>query len=517
MRLEQMREEFPKMPEEMRTMIENEVARQMKIERPGFGVDKSGSGNGFMEGSGSSVKYSGGSRPARRRAAGKICGRRMAAILAAAAMVLGTTVFAGAKIYQIYSEKEGNYGLKIGIGAAEGVDGGDNSDVTVPDKIPEIQIEMNYIPDGMVTPEGISGMLFHEETPWTGGISMTTIIMDQSDAAGSLKLDKNVTYSEQLSISDHQAVYLEKGMKGQEGSGFGRIFYVIYPEVWHVLEVFVGDDMTKEEAIKVIENTELVPTGETEDMSNLYTWSDYAAQEEETEIYEYKLTATAEELKNTHRIGDTFELKNSVADIDGEELVSVDCITAKVADVQIADDLSLLGDSGYIDDKWKKAVGADGKLVSNVIQHIRHGDGIDTLDEITGTEEVAQKLVYVTVEYTNTGDVELENVMFNGIFTGIEEDGSIFKRLRQYAEGEISYTSVGGLGGMEFYDVHGSERNNNYIPVMEPGETVIVHMARILNEDELDKLYLNLNICGGEFEFTESGLEEGYVDIRQRD
>lgn len=516
MRLEQMREEFPKMPDEMRAMIESEVARQMKIERPFFGADKSGSGNDFMEGSDSSLKYNAGRRSVGRRGAGKMCGRRMSAILAAAAMVLGTTVFAGAKIYQIYSEKEGNYGLKIGIGAAEGVDGGESPDVIVPEEIPEVQIEMNYIPEGMITPEGESGRMFREDTPQMGGISMAMIIMDQSDAAGSLLLDKNVTYSEQLSISDHQAVYLEKGMKEQEELGFGRVFYVVYPEVWHVLEVFVGDDMTKEEAIKVIENTELVPTGETLDLSNLYTWSDYVEQQKETEIYDYKWTATAEELKNTHTVGETFELKNSRADIEGEEFVSVDCITAKVADVQIADDLSLLGDSEYVRDEWKEAVGADGKLVSNVIRHIRQGDGIDTLDEITSTEEVAQKLVYVTVEYTNTGDMELRNVGFLGIFTGIREDGSIFERLGQYVEGKVSYTSVGRLGEMDFYDVHGGERNNNHIPVMKPGETVTVHMARIVNEDELDYLYLNLDIGGGEFEFTEGGLEQGYVDIRQK-
>ena len=37
MRLEDMKHEFPKMPEEMRKMIEREVEKQVKTERPQFG------------------------------------------------------------------------------------------------------------------------------------------------------------------------------------------------------------------------------------------------------------------------------------------------------------------------------------------------------------------------------------------------------------------------------------------------------------------------------------------------
>lgn len=43
----------------------------------------------------------------------------------------------------------------------------------------------------------------------------------------------------------------------------------------------------------------------------------------------------------------------------------------------------------------------------------------------------------------------------------------------------------------------------------------MVHVAFIVNEDELDKLYLNLSPGGGSLEFTEGALEIRYVDIRK--
>lgn len=52
--------------------------------------------------------------------------------------------------------------------------------------------------------------------------------------------------------------------------------------------------------------------------------------------------------------------------------------------------------------------------------------GIDTLDEIVKTEEVPQKLVYVTAEYTNTGSKELHNVLFIETFTGLQKNGDTY-------------------------------------------------------------------------------------------
>ena len=77
MNIENMEQEFPKMPQSMRDMIEKEVEKQVKVtpQRGYFSLKK--------------------------------------AVVAslAATFVLGTTIFAGTKLYRMSSSPQGNYGM----------------------------------------------------------------------------------------------------------------------------------------------------------------------------------------------------------------------------------------------------------------------------------------------------------------------------------------------------------------------------------------------------------------------
>lgn len=188
--------------------------------------------------------------------------------------------------------------------------------------------------------------------------------------------------------------------------------------------------------------------------------------------------------------------------------------------MQIADDLSLLDqDSLAENNRWLGDIDENGKLKKNILQFVKTGDRVNTVDEIIKTEEVGQKLVYVTLEYTNTVGQNLNHIFFRTDFCSIcetPEGYEIFDRARQ-EEGEWDTVIGTGVarGEMDYMDVQGAGQMKNYIPALAPGETVEVHTAAIVNEDELDKLYLNLDGSGAVQEFTQEALEIGYVDIRQ--
>ena len=55
----------------------------------------------------------------------------------------------------------------------------------------------------------------------------------------------------------------------------------------------------------------------------------------------------------------------------------------------------------------------------------------------------------------------------------------------------------------------------NYIASLKPGESIQVNMAWIVNENDLDHMYLNLNGEGGGFQFSNSTVKSGVVDICQ--
>ncbi|MGL6198266.1 MAG: DUF4367 domain-containing protein [Lachnospiraceae bacterium] len=490
MRLEHLKDEYPAVPEDIHKMIEREVNIQLKDE-------------------GDKAKYKRWSK------------KKVAIIALAATMALGTTVFAGANLYKMYAEKEGKYGLKTGIVSDDSSVNADS--YTVPEEIPTLSIKTNYLPEGMVAAEDGSNKYSYAETPNQGGFSINTIVMDEELSEDKLPVsDTYVTAAETLNINDQDAVYLERQVENDVGVSFDKKIYIAYPEYWQVLEVFVGQDVSKEEALKVAENIELQPTGETSLLSEAYTWSDMLNEEAFGESYEdlnlyYKRTASIEEMKNTHKIGEEFPVQCS-ASTETEESVLVNSIQAKVSDVQIFDDFEILNEE-FVDPNLKLALDEDGKLAENTIQYMKAGNGIESLNETVRTEDVNQKLVYTTVEYTNAGEEELKDVLFNSCFVGLVEDenGHTFYDRALWDNDEntdyVSASTIGGFGEMDYYDIHSGERNNNYIPSIKPGETVTVHFAKIVIEDEMDKMYISLE--GGAYEFSEESLATGYVDLRQ--
>ena len=68
---------------------------------------------------------------------------------------------------------------------------------------------------------------------------------------------------------------------------------------------------------------------------------------------------------------------------------------------------------------------------------------------------------------------------------------------------------------MAYYDVTGGERGNNYFDSIKAGETKILHVGFVVDEDALPYLYLNTGTSGSTYMFTEEDLEQGLVDIRQ--
>lgn len=95
----------------------------------------------------------------------------------------------------------------------------------------------------------------------------------------------------------------------------------------------------------------------------------------------------------------------------------------------------------------KDAVGEDGKLMKNQLSYIKKGDGVNTLDEVVGIEEVSQKLVLVTTTYTNNGDQELHNVLYQGNLLLLKEQGSEYRIYTYYDTEGLCDIAGGGTWG----------------------------------------------------------------------
>lgn len=163
----------------------------------------------------------------------------------------------------------------------------------------------------------------------------------------------------------------------------------------------------------------------------------------------------------------------------------------------------------------KELTGADGKLIRDTLNYIKGGDGINTMPKLVRTEETNLKLVYAAVEFSNPGAETVQDVWYLVSLMPVVKDGDTYKIFSRtddtcdYVENE----HTGVKYEMSYMDVSGGRNDNNYIPEIKPGESVTVHLAWIVNEDELDKLYLDFT---GDGIFTEEGLKTGYVSLGDR-
>ena len=285
-----------------------------------------------------------------------------------------------------------------------------------------------------------------------------------------------------------------------------------------MLIIHIGDDISKEDAVKFAENISLVKTGEQEETSGLYTWSDYLNPETvyDSDIGETITCVSENELKIL-KVGDTIEIAGSGEDASGEQL-ELPGILIRLDEVQIADDLSLL-EGKNIPQEWKNATGSDGKLLDSTLSYIKSGDGIETLDTVVRTETVKQKLVYAVVTYENPTETEINHMLYLGALATIKHKDGKYEMYWE-ASGEdydrISEDGVSHTAEMTYSSVKENYGNGeNYIPTLKPGESVQVEMAWIVNEKELEDVYLDLTGDAGYLQFTEKELKYGLFDIRQ--
>lgn len=500
MRLEDIKDTFPKMPEDIKNMIENEVAVQIKSRQEESMDPENTRQSEKTEENAKIIKY---------RKKRKDTVRRMLVASMAAALALATTVGAGV-VYQMHNEKVGKYGVKTKI---EGQQTAETENLGA--KTDYVELTTSYLPDGMVQTE--EGKYSFEDNYMEGGISMVVYCLPQNEKVDDL-LSTDVAESEELEVGGRPAVYLEKV------SSAAKKLYVIYAEHGYMLEMFAFPDVTKDEMIRIAEGLTVVPTEKTEGncVMQLCDWNQTEEAEEKGEPVdsdsdrEFSFDKT--KMENTHAIGESINMEHAGID-------NMPGLTATVTSVELSDNSSILAD-GMLDADAMKAFDADGNLLPMKLEYIKSGDGINTTDEVVKTETLPQKIVYAAVKYENNGTETLHDIMYNGGIAFLEEKGSQMQFADYFLLSDEEKASIGcdyreleRVGfSQEVYlsDVTGGERNNNYINELKPGESVTIHFAFKIPEEKLGEMYLTLSNTGGVYSYDETSLAVGYVDIRQK-
>ena len=293
--------------------------------------------------------------------------------------------------------------------------------------------------------------------------------------------------------------------------------YVFYQELPYVLQMTIFEGTDIDTAVQIAEGLKLTIT-EDEHAKHLVDAPAYepvVAEELEEEIPDASsdfVVADAEQMANTHAVGEAFDYKAAVGGT----------VTAKVSSVTVCDDLSMLDKEvmKYYGMNPEQYQDKNGKLLPDTLQYIKYGDGIDSLDEIVKAEEVEEKLVYIAIDYTNNSDTVKEDILFNLNLTYIKNDDdtySIVNPLDKIDADDIVSTVYGYKHYADYFYNGNDVEEINHIMNLQPGETQTIYEAFFVPENMLEYMYLNLN--GGAIEsqqaFEPAALEIGYVDIRQ--
>lgn len=479
MKLEDMKKDMPETPEFIHGMIQREVEKQLQ--------------NTAVV-------------PVPKRKMKKWAGARVAAAAVVCLLATSTIAYAGVELYHIVLEKQGAYRVVTGIESQDSA-----GKLMLPEKIHDIDISAGYIPEGM---EWVDE--FHLEYPEhdrTGGFSFASALLDDDDLSKVMQ-DKNVVDCEERTFGQDEGVYLRYHDLAKDGS-FNQRVYLLCPEVHRVITVYIGDDISKADALKVVENLKITETDTMIETAGLSTWSEMASPEELDG--EEALISVAENQLPIHQIGEAFAIGATGEDSAGRSIIE-DNISVCVQSVQVADDLHLISPS-CVPEEWRNATGANGKLVKNTLSYVQSGDGINSLDKIVKTERVKQKLVYASVTYTNQSEETIHHMLYLGnLILMNHKDGryQIYDPAEDFGNGydHVVWDGVAHTAEMTYSSVSENYGNGgNYISSLKPGESIEVNMAWIVNENDLEHMYLNLNGDGGGYEFSDSILKTGLVDI----
>ena len=524
MNIEDIRNEFPEMPESIRGMIAQTVAEQVRTAED--------------------------TKPAKRN---KV--RRTAILAFAAALALGVTALA-AGVIRLHSQRVGSYGAAVtfaeetpstetashesAVAFTEGA--AENAGVWY-----DLNIEPGWLPEGMEYCGMGDWKYSFSETPNQGGLSLFQNVLDTGNAVF-CELEENIASQEELTVAGHEAVLIRRLTDEEAGLFFDKLLYVAYPEYNTVIKLYIGSDISREDGLKIAESLQYTVNGTEErdlsyieaiylenaaavregrtprDVSDAYDM----AQENGGSFWDYMDIAQAlgdllnpekdpvtsvskEEVGGIYEIGESFDVPFNVT-IDGATVLPV-----KVTEVQIAEDTSILKNP---EGAYKRfTTDENGRLGMNTVRFCVAGDGIDTLkEEVVAELPQQEKLVAVTLEITNDTDETLYNLGYEASLLSVTETEDAFTIFEPTPAEDVDYdywtdSDIYEHGRMDYFDIVNGD-GKNYIPELAPGKTVTLQLAFVVNECQSDKLLLSFNSEGDGTSFRDRGLSIGYVDLR---
>ena len=394
---------------------------------------------------------------------GKHLAKYAAVAAASVLVVLPATVYAADKIYQSFIEKNG-YQTNIRVQQEE---------ESVKEIVP-VKLEATYLPEGSEE-EYVGSFKYYvpeEGEDYGHSVSLNLTKLDVEDWTFSTHY--TLDYQE-FQAGKYQAYLVKRD--GEEG--FNQEMYVVFDDYGYMVTAYLGHEITEEEAVKIAEGLKLTETDEAHASSAASLAQIEAAEKRKGEYVAKKAE------KNYYKQGELFE--------------NTQGFLYTVKSVEVLDNINSLNKEYFRCDGYammKGIVDASGNILPYERENIVYGDGVNTLNQLNGTESVNRRFVSVTLEVTNP----------EGNTKNRDDEAFVYGQIYFLSEMEENpfYYGIEPI----YFDRsdYNSESSHYYFTTIEEGKTLTCHLGYLIDEDKLDEMYLDWSVSAEVMEL---------VDIKQ--
>ncbi len=356
------------------------------------------------------------------------------------------------------------------------------------DKVPEIKVVPQYLPEGYVEVKDTPGKYHLSGSGSTGGITILPVYSPYDFK------DIYVSSVEDKTIGGVKAKVLTR-----DGIDFRHIIYLLYENDGQIVKLYGHETVPLEELIKVAENITYneIP-GSFVDIpaysSGYVNNKDEVVENTIQEPVEREFFGINEERKDFIAIEKAdlsytvknIEVMDEAPDLKQEYFARIENVVDKYDNY-----LQYLNDDGTLKEyeRLEREYWANNKMNRQ-------------------TKVVGMKFVYVTLEVTNTSEEDIIDTSFSPRMTYIIE------KLEHDEEGIYPSNHELQYEARPFYFDKGDYQGTHYYFVdFKAKETYEIHLAYAVDEDYIDNAYISFNTLGFDMSANPREISRSYIKV----
>ncbi|MCR2820058.1 anti-sigma factor family protein [Lederbergia panacisoli] len=408
-------------------------------------------------------------------------------LIAAACLLIAlpTTAFGAAKAYDMLVQKQG-YEVNISV-----------LNKIFNKKDSWYKMNVGYLPDNMEANDSLAMKYSFKDNYANGGFSFILWRLGKNSDFQTLYANNY----EEKEINGRKAVIVTKDT-GNKNVVFDRQVFLLFQEEGIMLQSYVGNDVTDQQMMKVMEGISLEST--TEEKAT-YTVDYDGSLFKEDKPTKSRVIPLKKDSNRLFSVGQTVPV--TINEVDKLEYV--------IEKVEIFDSINDFKQGNFSDLeilRENKALDQTNKLVPYNRDVYKVGNGKDTVDELVESPLVNLKFVYLTTTVKNTGKKATEEIYMHPSLQVLKSE----KNGWNYAGEEGFAVESIMTGKVDYLEPHGNGKSFYNIGSIPPGETMKINLGFFVDEDKLDSIFLDA------FHYTGFGNTENmnakdrwWIDIRQ--